>query len=671
MLKLTNYCILIFILSVLVACAKSPRQPNTVLHRADPSYTNMLERESALKTSAAFAKVVSGSSIAWKANANNVFSSQSSNVWLDIQPQTLITSSHRAVLKSLASNSFLATLKGLNITGMYLSPTHNAAAISKHSSAAEPYDDVTSFAHAKYVGNDDDYLNLLSAAKQNNILLGSSIFPTNPGIGADFTLATQNFGDYPGVWFMVEIPKTAWNLLPEVPKYIQGSLQTDLYEKELTVAQVEGLKDFIPQDLSRDIALNMTSSKGGFAATGEIKGTDGNLRRWVYRYHDDATRPVLNFDDPSSSARRILSASIIRQVDMLGSSLIGINSEPLFGLHRNQGNEFELLKGENWSNIAEPGPTAINYLSREISRYGAKTLEKDALPRKFLKPLINSGINYAYDSVLSPSSEYALLTGDVNNLRSAIDYAITEKIPLANLYRSVSQNGGVNFYLLPQIRHVSIPSEWHSKVSFNSSKLYASAPAMSAIRLNVAPNDVEKNARKIERVHTFFMQWLGGFPGMLMVSGQDLQGITHQVISQYNGASILPAWSIDSSQKTTSNGFSRGKNLYGSFDSELKKASSFVTKLKKLGELRTSYNISSAQLISRPKTVPGVIAAKIMTNSGQNIVVIANFSDNYVQQIISERNTNARDLLGRNTVTSSGSLITIELAPLSCSWILL
>src|ERR1051326_3210660 len=40
------------------------------------------------------------------------------------------------------------------------------------------------------------------------------VVPGHTGTGADFQLALMNYGDYPSLYHMIEIPQQDWNLLP-------------------------------------------------------------------------------------------------------------------------------------------------------------------------------------------------------------------------------------------------------------------------------------------------------------------------------------------------------------------------------------------------------------------------------------------------------------------------
>jgi hypothetical protein len=157
------------------------------------------------------------------------------------------------------------------------------------------------------------------------------------------------------------------------------------------------------------------TSRGGWAATGEIRCNDGQLRRWVFRYHKQPTRPVLSWEDPSGAAQRILSGSIIQQVGVLRQVLAGIHIDPLFGL--------DALYHPAQHSL-EPAPSALHSLVREIRRYGGWSIQRDPVPMGVNAQLLDAGVDFIQDNITSPAAEYALLTGDVVPLRTLLTQSL-------------------------------------------------------------------------------------------------------------------------------------------------------------------------------------------------------------------------------------------------------
>ncbi|MDE8731452.1 hypothetical protein PZH39_17455, partial [Desulfovibrio desulfuricans] len=86
----------------------------------------------------------------------------------------------------------------------------------------------------------------------------------------------------------------------------------------------------VPDQLRRD-TLDW-ATPGGWAVTGEVRGADGQVWRWVYRYSGNALRPVLLWQGPSGQARRVFSASVIQHTGLQQQTLAGIRLEALMGL---------------------------------------------------------------------------------------------------------------------------------------------------------------------------------------------------------------------------------------------------------------------------------------------------------------------------------------------------
>lgn len=135
-------------------------------------------------------------------------------------------------------------------------------------------------------GTQQEFLNFAAAAEQKGISLISDLIGPVTGLSADFSLALQNFCDYPSLYCLIEIEAKDWPFLPAVG---QKQLSANVPWLSLQQLHKEG---YIPDHFA---SYNKQSD---WNATGQIVGTDGTLRRWIY-LKDANGSPLLNWITPS------------------------------------------------------------------------------------------------------------------------------------------------------------------------------------------------------------------------------------------------------------------------------------------------------------------------------------------------------------------------------------
>lgn len=600
----------------------------TSLSRADPGYLQWLEKQSLLGQANEYSRIVTGSELGWQTpplQMNPMGLLRDADMWLRVHPHTLITTGKRNVLQELTEPMAQAVLKRGGFKGLYIGPTGEAGAIwayARHASYTG--EDVTSHAFAEAVGDAKSFARLAQQLEASRMSLGADVVPAATGMGPDFFLAARAVRDQAGVYCMVEMPQEVWPLLPEAPsEWRAAPLGAEVME---ALAARRLLPLFLPRD------ENPLLSRGGWAVTGQVRGADGTLRRWAYRYHLRPERPVLNWDDPSGAARRVVSASIIRQVGTLRQALVGFHAEPLIGL----------APAALPVPAGEPGPSAMLAVSREVQRYGAWSWMRDPLPLNLLASL--PGGDFAADSVTTPNAEYALLTGDASPLRSAMDEAISRNIEQHRLVRSLPAQDGVDFTLLARPGDASfirpMLARWGTRAPMDDNTLYATAATLAAIGAGYAPEQVSHPdvVAAILRGHLLLTTFRAALPGLLMLSGQDIAGTlaaspellptTHETQPTLVSRG---AWGFDLSARgahVTTQGMPAAPAAYPSPAVQTRLADSYLDHVAHLARLRQHTGVARGAIKSRPQTVnPGSISivTELPDGSGR-LVTMANFS---------------------------------------------
>lgn len=595
--------------------------------RADPAQSQWLERQSMLYTSTELLKVVSGSNLQWMAPvadpaARDLFSH--ADAWLLVSPYELVTQPGKKAFAQLSQGALWKILDARGIHGLYVNPALVSGRLWNDPGADISGDgaDSVGFTFADMAGSEEEYAALLAIANKNGGILGLNIIPTATGSGPDFILAGRNMRQYPGLYALVEVPKDFWNLLPPNLSEWQATPLTPAQVAELAQA---GL---LPPNLLQD-DLGVAC---GWAATGEVRGFDAQIRRFAYRYFGDPDRPVLNWTDPSSAARQVGSASIIQTVGKWGAALTGTSLLPLAGLAPGTGyNHYSL----------EPALTAATDMGQEVRRYGGWSWQQDRLPLDMLRAFQGeTAFDFITDTMTSPGAEHALLTGDAGYLKASIARGLELGIDGARLVHILPGKDGVIYR--PALRGPAgagdLPPVPDVAAAFmDNGVLPLSGAGLSALALgiNSATDLSADQLREIRKGHLALTFFLAMQPGLLMLPAQDLAGTVppawdermaaaHREFASKNGVALLGA----SRDVSISNaGIVQNPALYAPLDEQNIDEESFLARLGEILALRRELNVANGKLSSLVNTeAPGVVALFTALPDGSDLLTLVNFS---------------------------------------------
>lgn len=322
----------------------------------------------------------------------------------------------------------LTRLPALGIQGFYLGQLSESLDLVNPQTASEA---PTSLEIDPALGDENALDAFLLHAEQTGLELGASLLPAATGRGPDFVLQARNAPQVAGLYAMLPVAEENWPALPRAEN------EWDI--QPLNSAQAESLADagLFPSNLGRDALA--WASLSGWAATGEVKGMDGQNRRWVYRFHKNPAQPVLFWQDPFGRGRRLFSAAIIRQTGLLGITLTGLNLGAMFGLEPATGSAQTL----------SPGNDAINDLSAQIHRYGGWTLQADPVPPDVIATLLAGPCDFCVDEITPLLATAALADGNTTQLAALYTHWQKEGLNFSRLTR------GFNAELFPGLLEIT------------------------------------------------------------------------------------------------------------------------------------------------------------------------------------------------------------------------
>lgn len=515
--------------------------------------------------------------------------------WITIDLNAIAVPEGKTALQVVGDETYLEALKQLGIQGVQLIGLKGGShRISLH---IDPR-----------MGTLADWEALtIRANKKGMALIGDSLGNAT-GLGADFHLALKNVSDYPGLYHLIEIDKSDWNLLPPVP---QGDLVANI--PWLTLQDLYK-KGYVPQEFSSFV------KETSWNATNKIPGDDGQVRRWIYLKQDRAN-PVVDWLDSSFAALRLASADALHSVYELSQQMISIDANtPLnardtlalwarklgaFSIQETDGN-FESLENVSSDLMVDTvtRPALLHALiaeDAEVLRLTYRLFLERGLDTKRLVHMLQPFDRFACDWSLwlnSPDKKFRYyeeqMTGD----------ALKRLLLKEDLVR------------LAEPRTDKLPlSTW-------------AGYCIGALQLQ----DFEEQKDLVARAHLLLAFFYAMQPGAFSLSLSDLLG----ALPQSKGPLNL----LGPTEST----------LYPSLLLQLKSARSFATGIQKILSVRQDRGLESSELIGVPQTPHRNVLVLLYRQKGTQFLQLLaiNFGRKEAQETIeipALRQTTAIDLM--------------------------
>jgi maltose alpha-D-glucosyltransferase/alpha-amylase len=481
------------------------------------------------------------------------------------------------------------------------------------------------------VGTEEEYAKLVEVAARRKGSIAGDLVPLHTGLGPDFHLALRGYGDYPGVYTLVEIPRDDWGLLPEVKRPWDVALVPKPAADQLAK------KGYIPGRINSNDAAPEAKSWSGWSASGEVTGVDGKARRWVFLHSFKPTQPVLNWLDPSYAARRVVAGGVVRNVVGRKTRVLRLDAVPFLGIEPKPGGT-EALHFKHPLSVV--GTNDVAMLARKL---GGWTFHELNVPLKDLKQFTASGPDLSYDFATRAQALHALLTGDAGPLRLAFRWLLEAGVQPVGFVHDLQNHDELTFQLTePEGRKDETFTVGGRKLTgrqlkdemlaaMRSKAAGAAAPYNHLYRPEkdglattfagfVAPalgvkDPYTATAADIRRIacgHLLLAAANALQPGVFGVSSWDLvgalpvplEGVKDRVGGgdyrwvNRGGVDLLGA----NPQATTSAfGLPRAKALYGPLPDQLKDPDSFAARLRVMLAARRKYRLAEGELLAVPE----------------------------------------------------------------------
>lgn len=412
----SRWPLILLALVVLLGCVGKKA---TYVPRPERGYLHWLEKQSLAGQTSGLLAEVSNTPRLWQnsgAGGKGSILLKAAPNWLEINPMLL--QQGRPIFQLMSEHVGLLPQAGFH--GLYLGSTTEKADIwLSGKQGTNQFDaDSASFAFSRDFGDEKSFETLVNRCETAGIELGADLLGASTGRGPDFLLQARGAPESSGIYAMLPLERENWDLVPAVPDEWDATELSDM-----NLAHLAG-KGIIPDALACDSFTWNTRS--GWAATGEIMGIDGKLRRWLYRFHGDINHPVFLWADPFAHARKIFAAAVILETGLRGHTLVGLHMEPLMGLE---------AESKGGSLNLSPGLDALNELAMQIHRYGGWALQADPLPDYAIEAVLDGMCDFCRDEETISATLTAINEGNAKSLIDLYERRLTNKMDISRLAR--------------------------------------------------------------------------------------------------------------------------------------------------------------------------------------------------------------------------------------------
>ncbi|OHC16320.1 MAG: trehalose synthase [Pseudomonadales bacterium GWC2_63_15] len=635
----------------------------------DDSYIQWLVDQSMLHAARERSRLYAGQARLWQrpyAQARPRDASAIGSVWFTAYPAAIITPEGSSVLEALGDDRLWSALSELGVQGIHNGPMKRSGGLRgrEFTPTIDGNFDRISFDIDPKLGTEEQMLQLSRVAAAHNAIVIDDIVPAHTGKGADFRLAEMAYGDYPGLYHMVEIREEDWELLPEVPPgrdsvNLEPPVVDRLHEKHYIVGQLQRVIFFEPGIKDTD-----------WSVTGEVTGVDGKVRRWVYLHYFKEGQPSLNWLDPTFAAQQLIIGDALHAIDVAGARMLRLDANGFLGVERR-------AEGTAWSEGHPLSVTGNQLLAGAIRKAGGFSFQELNLTIDDIAAMSHGGADLSYDFITRPAYHHALVTGDTEFLRMMLREVHAFGIDPASLIHALQNHDEltlelVHFWTLHAYDHYHykgqtlpgghlrelIREELYERLTgehapynlkFVTNGVACTTASVIAAALNIRDLDAigPAEVEQIQRLHILLVMFNAMQPGVFALSGWDLVGALPLAPEQvehlmgdgdtrwinrggYDLADLAPEAS------TSAEGLPKARALYGSLAEQLQHGGSFACQLKRILSVRQAYDIAASKQILIPDVqAPGLLIMVHELPAGKGVQITAlNFSAETISETV-------------------------------------
>ena len=603
------------------------------MSKPTPEHVQWLVDQSMLHAAQQRAASYSGQARLWQrpfAQARPRDASAIASVWFTAYPASIITREGGSVLQALGDEALWHALSEIGIQGIHNGPLKRSGGLqgTTYTPTIDGNFDRISFEIDPALGTEAELSAMSRMAAAHNAVVVEDVIPSHTGKGADFRLAELAYGQYPGLYHMVEIKEEDWALLPEVPPGRDAC--------NLSPEVVDTLRDkhYIVGQLQRVIFFEPGVKETDWSTTPVIVGVDGKPRRWVYLHYFKEGQPSLNWLDPSFAAQQMIIGDALHAIDVVGARILRLDANGFLGVERRP-------EGNAWSESHPLSVVGNQLLGGAIRKAGGFSFQELNLTIDDIASMSHGGADLSYDFITRPAYQHALLTGNTEFLRLMLRQTHQFGIDPASLIHALQNHDEltlelVHFWTLHahdtylyqgqtfpgNILREHIREEMYERLTgehapynlkFVTNGVSCTTASIITAALGIRDLDTLTPAdiAQIQHIHLLLAMYNAMQPGVFALSGWDLVGalpipadqVAHLMTDGdtrwiHRGAYDLV--DLDPSADMSSGQMPKARALYGSLTEQLQRSDSFASQLKKILAVRRAYDIAASRQILIP-----------------------------------------------------------------------
>lgn len=664
-------------------------------------YIDWLLEHAMLEQGAAVSRRYAGSAVMWQrpyaATQPRAASAQAS-VWFAAYPGAIITRPGQSVLGALGEHALWRAFAEIGIQALHTGPMKRAGGVTGETftPSIDGHFDRIGLEIDPAFGTTEEFVAMSKAAAGVGAIIIDDVVPGHTGKGPDFRLAERAYGDYPGIYHMVEIAPEDWALLPAVEK---GKDSVNLQPDAVAALAEEG---YIVGALTRTIFYEPGVKETDWSATAVVRGVDGVERRWVYLHYFKDGQPTLNWLDPTFAAPRLVMGDCFHSLGVLGASMLRLDANGFLGVERR-------ADGPAWSEGHPLSVTANQVIAGMVRKAGGFTFQELNLTVDDIAAMSNGGADLSYDFITRPACQVALVTGDAEFLRLMLHIMHEQGIDPASLVHALQNHDEltlelVHFWTLhnadrftlggrslsggelrEQIRATMYDRLTGDNAPYNlrfvTNGVACTTASVAAAALGIRDLDAIglEEIAAIRDAHLLLVLYNAFQPGVFALSGWDLvgalplppdavAGLMADGDTRWINRGAYDLLGVAPEATGSHAGLPRARAFYGALPDQLRDPESFASRLRHLLDLRRRYRIYESRQLAVPAVqAPGLLVMVHALPDGLGTEITAiNFGGAPVDEAVRLEGAGAgilQELLSGALLGEFDGTLRIELGP--------
>jgi len=629
------------------------------------AYLSWLVSQSMLADANEISQQFSGQGSMWQnpyANPNARGAVDTASVWFTAYPLSLITRPEESFLKAMADDEMWKAFAEIGIEAIHTGPVKLAGGISgwQQTPSVDGHFDRISTRIDSAFGTEEEFRQMCGTANWYGGTIIDDIVPGHTGKGFDFRLAEMKYGDYPGIYHMVEIDPRDWEHLPDVPPGADSVNIDAATEEWLDKA------GYIIGRLQRVIFYAEGIKETNWSVTRPVVGVDGVERRWVYLHYFKDGQPSINWLDPSFAGMRLVIGDALHSLTDLGSGGLRLDANGFLGAEKTAAED-----STAWSEGHPLSEAANHLIASMVRKLGGFTFQELNLTIDDIRQIGEAGADLSYDFISRPAYHHALATADTEFLRLTLRTTLELGVDPASLIHALQNHDELTYELVhwstghrdhiyrykgedvsgeqlgDTIRRELTERLTGAKAPYNSvfttNGIACTTATVITATLGITDLDAIDNIDQIRHAHLLLAMFNALQPGVFALSGWDICGML--TLPPADVADLLRGgdtrWihraahdlmGVNPRATKSTAGMPRGRSLYGSIPDQLADETSFLRQLRAILRVRAHYGIATSRQIDIPEVSHRGMLVMVheLAEPGQYQLTVLNFANEHI-----------------------------------------